>query len=321
MSLATKNPPARETVAPNEVAPGAEMLDLSDMPASAVGIEPGTNFLAGENPYGKPPQFKAGVSPIFFDLETEPLPLAEILAFHGEYPPLEPYVEPPPFDPAAVKLGALKDPEKIKAKIEEARAKHEDDAIYSRKNHEIIYAEKKAEYEANLLKDAALHPFSSRPLAIGYLREGDLEEGPFLTIHADREDAMIRGFFDQCKEAAKYQLSIIGANIFDFDLPYLVRRAWILGIPVPAGLYEMKGRHANWNPIFVDVRLRWLCGQHFSSTKSNLDHIDRCLGGPGKGDMSGADFHRLWREDHAAAVGYLTNDLKMLVRTWERMGG
>ncbi len=49
---------------------------------------------------------------IVFDIETGPLPESELVALV------------PPFDPAEVKTGNIKDPEKIAAKIAEAEANH-----------------------------------------------------------------------------------------------------------------------------------------------------------------------------------------------------
>ena len=52
---------------------------------------------------------------IFFDVETGALPESEIAAIM------------PPFDPAEVKTGNLKDPDKIAAKLAEAEANHRRD--------------------------------------------------------------------------------------------------------------------------------------------------------------------------------------------------
>ena len=73
---------------------------------------------------------------IFFDIETAPLPEAELQAIM------------PPFDPESVKTGNIKDPEKITAKI----------------------AESKAAYEADFRENAALDPLTGRVLCIGLLQ-------------------------------------------------------------------------------------------------------------------------------------------------------
>ena len=75
------------------------------------------------------------MSTILFDIETGPLPESELAGLL------------PPFDPAEVKTGNIKDPEKIAAKIAEAESNHKRDFI----------------------EKAALDPLSGRVIAIGLL--------------------------------------------------------------------------------------------------------------------------------------------------------
>ena len=74
---------------------------------------------------------------ILFDIETAPLPESELAALV------------PPFDPAEVRTGNLKDPDKIAAKLAEAEANHRRDFI----------------------ERAALDPLTGRVLAIGLDRK------------------------------------------------------------------------------------------------------------------------------------------------------
>ena len=72
---------------------------------------------------------------IVFDIETGPLPESELAAVM------------PPFDPAEVKTGNLKDPEKVAAKIAEAEANHRRD----------------------FFDKAALDPLTGRVVAVGVM--------------------------------------------------------------------------------------------------------------------------------------------------------
>ena len=74
----------------------------------------------------------------YFDIETAPKAEAEIIKLA------------PAFDEDNVKLGNVKDPEKVAEKIETARVNH---------------------YE-NIMDKAGLHAWYSDPIAIGYLQEG-----------------------------------------------------------------------------------------------------------------------------------------------------
>src|SRR5476651_2330269 len=84
---------------------------------------------------------------IVFDLETGPLAESELSALL------------PPFDPADVKTGNLKDPAKIAEKIAEAEANHKRDFI----------------------ERAALDPLTGRVLAIGVITCNHVVGNSFIT--------------------------------------------------------------------------------------------------------------------------------------------
>ena len=73
---------------------------------------------------------------IIYDIETGPLPEADLAALL------------PPFDPTDIKTGNLKDPEKIAAKLAEAEMNH----------------------RRNFFEQAALDPLTGRVVAIGLLK-------------------------------------------------------------------------------------------------------------------------------------------------------
>ena len=81
---------------------------------------------------------------IIYDIETGPLPEADLAALL------------PPFDPADIETGNLKDPEKIAAKLAEAEMNH----------------------RRNFFEQAALDPLTGRVVAVGLLQkaEGGLQK-------------------------------------------------------------------------------------------------------------------------------------------------
>jgi len=212
---------------------------------------------------------------ILFDIETGPLPGEEIA---GQ------------FDPDSVKLGNLKDQEKIDAKIESAR-------------------------EA-FIERAALSPLTGRVLAIGWM-----DDDGTTAIHDIGDDGpegaeayLIAKFWST---VASRKSSIAGFNIFGFDLPFLARRAWLLGVDVPAA--ARNGRY--WSNQFVDLLDIWQLGNRMDFV--GLDAIDRALGGSGKPEgTTGADFSRLFfgtKKERKKAIEYLKNDLEMTARVAEAL--
>jgi predicted PolB exonuclease-like 3'-5' exonuclease len=141
---------------------------------------------------------------IFFDIETGPLPEAELAAMM------------PAFDRAEVKTGNLKDPEKIAAKIAESEANHRRDFI----------------------DGAALDPLSGRVLAVGLLYQ---DTGEFVVIGHDEEAELLREFWAACQAEMGRVNQMVGFNTWSFDLPFLIRRSFKYRVAVPFGI--RRGRY------------------------------------------------------------------------------
>jgi len=208
--------------------------------------------------------------PTIFDIETGPLPLAELEAII------------PAFDPAEVKTGNIKDPAKIAEKLAESERRHKQDFI----------------------DRAALDPLTGRVLAIG-----TLNLGKYVPIYDDDEAKMLRDFWMAWEES----IQMIGFNIFQFDLPFLIRRSWKHKVTIPAEI--RRGRY--WADRFVDLRDVWQMGNR--QDHGSLDSISKHMGiGAKTGD--GGDFAALFGTDRNAALAYLKNDLELTWKMAERMG-
>lgn len=207
---------------------------------------------------------------IFFDVETGALPESEIAAMM------------PPFDPAEVRTGNLKDPDKIAAKLAEAEASH----------------------RREFIERAALDPLTGRVVAIGLLH---LAGGRCEIIGHDDEGQTLREFWQACRGEMGRVHQMVGFNIYQFDLPFLFRRSWKHRVEVPFGI--RRGRY--WADEMVDLRDSWQLGDRQS--RGSLDSIAKHLGlGSKNGD--GKAFAELWRTDREKAVGYLRNDLELTAR-------
>jgi uncharacterized protein YprB with RNaseH-like and TPR domain len=155
-----------------------------------------------------------------FDIETGPLPEAELEAML------------PKFDPAEVKVGNIKDPAKIAEKIAEAEANHRKD----------------------FFEKAALDPLTGRVLAIGLHDGNDME--PFSVIASDSEESILTEFWIKVRGDMGRVNQMIGFNTHLFDLPFLIRRSWKHRVEVPWGV--RRGRY--WGDEMVDLRNEWQLG-------------------------------------------------------------
>lgn len=217
---------------------------------------------------------------LVFDIETGPLDKSTLAS------------QLPPFDPAEVKVGNLKDPALISAKIEAARINH----------------------EAQFYAKAALSPATGQIVAIG-VRSVTAEKTDEQLCFSDGDEAkLLSWFFDLFREStSKTRRVFIGHNIYDFDLPFIVNRARILGVKIPHGIFEFNRGRVYWNNRFIDTRALWLLGRKPTETQSSLDHCATAFGLGGKSG-NGADFAALAVTDRAAAEAYLRQDLELTER-------
>ena len=219
------------------------------------------------------------MNPIVFDIETGPLPTADVLAVS------------PPFDAGAVRVGNL-GPDKAAAKVESARNEH----------------------VAKVLDRAALSALTGRVLAIGYGHNGAV------SIDGDgrSERQILLRFWERCRKQMRSDSLMVGHNIFGFDLPFLVRRSWAIGLAdkVPARLLR---NERYWASIFVDTMIHWRLGDYREYV--SLDTLAKAFGLEGKlPGVNGADFARLWEEDPPKALAYLRQDIEVTTNVARRMG-
>lgn len=200
-----------------------------------------------------------------FDIETVSLPESEL----------------PPFDETNVALGNTKDPEKVKAKVAEARSEW--------------------------LAGAALHPMTGQVAMVGFKSVGGE-----LLIHWSEESELVEWALGWIADTIRDGKLLAGFNCYTFDLPFLMRRAWKLGLHVPPDIRQ--GRY--WSKSIMDLREEWLLGERAPAKgTSSLDAIGRFLGLPPKLG-SGADFAGLSLDERKA---YITRDLEVTEALYRRL--
>jgi len=182
-----------------------------------------------------------------------------------------------------------KDPEKIAASVEEQRARW--------------------------MERAALSPMTGRILAIGY---ADDYGKPVINADPD-EKAIILDFFACARAAGGGTGHLVGFNIFGFDLPFIVRRAWALGLRPPQCVMPTPRFWPSY--LFTDLREIWGLGDR--QPEGSLDVIARSLG-VGRKAGNGAHFAALMagtEEERAAAMLYLANDIELTRALYWRIVG
>lgn len=198
---------------------------------------------------------------VFIDLETEPLPLLEMYM--------------PEFQPA----GNLKDPEKIKANIEE----------------------KKQEW----LSKAALHAVSGRILAVTWA----IDNGPVL-FSDKSEKELIQDLMMILSIQINKEQPVYAWNGSGFDYLFLCQRAAVHRIPAFKVLTTSFRGRRYWNENLIDPKAIW---SMYSSDyrETSLGKVALALG-VGQKTGNGANFAELLKTDRDNAIAYAKNDCVLL---------
>lgn len=235
-----------------------------------------------------------------FDIETMGIP-AKVKEWGKPYPP---FVEP--------KYGNTKDPIKRQA-------------LHDLKYEEWCLGEKDwimKEYDR-----AALDPIMGRVVAIGYLYPYALsDDGSKLEDHCiidgltssgnhDLEERnILRRFWERFTKLSFTFGHCIGHNIEGFDLPFLLRRSWLLGVKVSPTLKNGRYYHRS----VVDTMKVWT--DYAYNEMISLDKLARLLEVGHKPDYKGTQFAEDWLSgDKDTAEFYLKNDLLVTHKCYERM--
>lgn len=197
------------------------------------------------------------------------------------------------------------------AELEDRIPKFEAPANYKDESKIAAYITQK---RLDWIERAALDATTGKILAIGILdcREAGVEK---ITTLAGDEADIISAFSSIVMACGGSGWPLIGWNIFGFDLPFILRRSWILRVALPQWIRS--GRY--WDRCFVDAMDVWACGNREQAV--SLDLAAATLG-VGRKSGSGAHFASLWNgsdEERAHALEYLENDLRLTKAVAERI--
>lgn len=236
---------------------------------------------------------------IIYDIETEGAADEQFVrAIHPAYPE---------FDSAAVKMGNCRTPEAAAERVEAARLAH---------------ADQEQQYWAEKMEKRALSAETGRVLTIGYLRVSESDDTAIIDDGGGDERQLIRRFWKGFEHVAANRGHLIGWNSgggmsVGFDLGFLIKRSWILGISLPPS--ATKGRFVN--EVFIDLMQAW--GMHQFRAYAKLDVCARVLGIGNKTDQActGGQFAKWYRDPdlREQAITYAKLDLILTRQIYLRL--
>lgn len=191
-----------------------------------------------------------------------------------------------------------------------------------------------ADHGKDILERAALLPEYATTAIVGLMRSdsvteqivcyddklGALKEVQFQDVFFQENEADVLNMALDTMDCILRNSGIItGYCIKSFDLPFLIKRSWLLGVKVPRRIFNPVARYPLSEQI-VDLRDVWNAGRREDAAKRiRLDDVLAACGLPPKtGD--GKDFGKLWESDRAAALEYSRNDLLVERTLAERLG-
>jgi len=188
------------------------------------------------------------------------------------------------------------------------------------KDEEKIEAHRK-EALAKFLERAALSPLTGRVLAIGYLTPREGKE-PKVYLDLARlpayEERVITDFLKHLCQKDVWSATISGYCFHDFDLPFILTRARILGLPILDRIpSDMRMLKAKVQDVYREITCwcgSWNKDSLFPNAKlSTLADVFGVVSSFRDTECSGADFHKCLMSDdetlQTQAIDHLTADL------------
>jgi hypothetical protein len=245
------------------------------------------------------------------DIETGPLPDEELLRFWEEPK------KPGDFDPASVDVGRATKKETIDGKIAEAHRTH--DAMLADWQGYVTKA--RDAWLDGVRKKAALSPATGRVLAVGFAWFGD-GQWRITTIDSPHNEASVLTDAWDFMDAEVDEDGVFAwHNGYGFDLPFLLRRSWILGIAVPEWVANFSSGRPRFDASQVDTMVKWAMGDLRTYTKLNALAAAFSLGQKDEG-CSGAEFADMYLDESTrdAALAYLKQDCILTGQVAMHMG-
>lgn len=182
-------------------------------------------------------------------------------------------------------------------------ANYKDEAKINAKAQEIF---------DNLVEKAALSALTGEVCAIGYTEAGS---DVVKIIHGKQEADILTEFFGAISQNGALNSYLIGFNSKNFDIPFLLQRAWKLGLQIPQGITDTGAGRLRLSAMNIDLMESFNFG---AKAFVSLDKVARFLG-VGKKTGNGAQFWELYNSDKEAALAYLDNDVRLTEAIYNKM--
>lgn len=172
-------------------------------------------------------------------------------------------------------------------------------------------AAKEAEMKEAQLERAALSPMIGRIYSINTKLIGEQIEIAH-TTPTRTERHLLEYFFGMVQEALTRGTKLAGWNIRSFDLPFIARRALLLGVSLPEAMKPNGSSRFYWPSVFVDLRDVWGFGE--LNPEGSLDRVGRAMGFAPK-PFSGKHFAAMHRSASKVEVelAYLYAEIEFQV--------
>ena len=139
----------------------------------------------------------------------------------------------------------------------------------------------------------------------------------YATLFADTDSAEDeRGMLNNAFEILDKADVTVGHNVRNFDLRFMVRRAFAVGVVPPPRI--IKALVSRYDPSIVDTMELYALGDYKSFV--SLTHLCGYLGIElPKQDMHGKDFAKVWETDRDKCIEYNKDDLRATADAYSRL--
>jgi DNA polymerase elongation subunit (family B) len=165
-------------------------------------------------------------------------------------------------------------------------------------------------HDERIQREAALYPHTGIVCMVGI--KAQIHHS--LCIGPDMPEAdLVASAFTRIAACLREGKLVCGWNIRGFDLPFLLRRAWILNVTVPDTIAKRGWKGSlQFNDRIVDLLDLWRAGTYTQGAglpSNSLDSVARLMGLPPKLECEGIeDFAQFMAKDIDKAIEYNRRD-------------
>lgn len=224
----------------------------------------------------------------------------------------DPIAEPAPLHPVVEREYQFKDYlyfdiETIPDQREHALAKYRERVtppgnIKKQESIDIWMAEKAEQAAIDMLEKTSFDGGAGHVCTIGWA----INDGPVRVEHAEdvgEEADILRAFFS---DMPKRDVTIVGHNILGFDVPFLLKRAIVLGVELPSD-YAFPRDPKPWSKGAFDTMTAWAGARDMIS----MNRLCGILGIVGKGNFDGSQVAEAWANgEHMTIAEYCDDDVR-----------